>query len=77
MYNKDLEFKNAVKISKKLVPELRKKADIVIALTHLGIGKSTSPKYTTSNELAEKVNGIDLIIDGHTHTNLQKPIIIK
>ena len=70
-------FKNAVEISKKLVPKLRKKADIIVALTHLGIGKSTSIKYTTSNELAEKVNGIDIIIDGHTHTNLKKPIIIN
>ncbi len=77
LYCKDLEFKNAVEISKKLVPELRKKADIIIALTHLGIGKSTSPEYTTSNELAEKVSGIDIIIDGHTHTNLQKPIVIN
>ncbi len=77
LYNKDLVFKNAVEVSKKLVPKLREKADIIIALTHLGIGKSTSPKYTTSNELAEKVNGIDLIIDGHSHTNLEKPIIIN
>ena len=41
-----------------LVPELRE-CELVIALTHIGIKRDI--------ELAEQVEGIDLILGGHTH----------
>ncbi|HOV46336.1 MAG TPA: 5'-nucleotidase C-terminal domain-containing protein [Exilispira sp.] len=68
----DLIIEDEVEVAKKLVPELRKKADIVICLGHLGI-------YDTygSQILAQKVSGIDLIIDGHSHTYLEKPIVVN
>ena len=45
-------------------------ADIVIVLTHLGVDSSSEPN--TSYDLYKKVNGIDFIIDGHSHTVMPK-----
>lgn len=69
---KGVEFTNAVETSKKMVAELKEKgADIIIALAHLGIEGTTT---MTSKEVAEQVEGIDLIVDGHSHEILDKPI---
>lgn len=43
---------------------------IVIALSHAGTNAGKGEDY----ELAEAVQGIDLIISGHTHTTLEEPI---
>lgn len=55
-----------------MVKELKEKdVDVIIALVHLGVdGTST----TTSKEVAEKVEGIDLIVDGHSHEELNENI---
>ena len=45
-------------------------ADIVIVLTHLGVDSSSEPN--TSYDLYNKVNDIDFIIDGHSHTVMTK-----
>ena len=41
-------------------------ADIVIALGHLGVDKSSEPNC--SYNVMQNVKGIDLFIDGHSHT---------
>jgi len=43
-------------------------ATVIVAVTHLGIDMSSEER---SDILAEKVQGIDLIIDGHSHTLLE------
>lgn len=43
-------------------------ADYVIALTHLGIDESTSPYLSTN--LIENTTGIDVVLDGHSHSIL-------
>jgi 5'-nucleotidase/UDP-sugar diphosphatase len=68
-----LVFQDEVEVAKQLVPELRKQADAVIALAHLGI--YNSPKLG-SKRLASEVSGIDLIVDGHSHTKLDVPIVM-
>ena len=45
-------------------------ADIVIVLAHLGVDSSSEPN--TSYDLYKKVNDIDFIIDGHSHTVMTK-----
>jgi 2',3'-cyclic-nucleotide 2'-phosphodiesterase (5'-nucleotidase family) len=47
-----------------LVPRLRREADVVIALTHLGI--------EDDRKLVARVPGIDLVVGGHSHTALRK-----
>jgi len=44
-------------------------ADYVIALTHLGIDASNSPY--TSSEMIENTTGIDIVIDGHSHSVIE------
>jgi len=62
-----LTFADPVEEAKKIVAELKGKADAVIALVHLGLDEAS---VDTSLKLAEEVPGIDLIVDGHSHTAL-------
>jgi 2',3'-cyclic-nucleotide 2'-phosphodiesterase (5'-nucleotidase family) len=53
-----------------LVDEVRERADYVIVLAHLGL--DTDGSYgVTSKFVAENLKGIDLIVDGHSHTVLE------
>jgi 5'-nucleotidase/UDP-sugar diphosphatase len=69
-----LVFLNEIDAARDVVDILRnkEKADIVIGLTHLGSVKET-PENPTSAELAAAVDGIDIIIDGHSHTFMEAP----
>ncbi len=64
----ELTMEVPLETARKLVPELRKKADLVIALTHIGVEEDM--------ELAAVVPGIDVIVGGHSHTYLPHPILI-
>ena len=64
---KGLTFADPAEEAKKIVAELEGKADAVIALAHLGLDEASED---TSLKLAEEVPGIDLIVDGHSHTAL-------
>jgi 2',3'-cyclic-nucleotide 2'-phosphodiesterase (5'-nucleotidase family) len=44
-------------------------ADYVVALSHLGIDASTSPY--TSSEMIENTTGIDVVLDGHSHSTIE------
>jgi 5'-nucleotidase / UDP-sugar diphosphatase len=46
-------------------------ADIVVALVHLGQDEET-PETWRSTTVAEMVDGIDVMIDGHSHTTLEE-----
>ncbi|UCG21756.1 MAG: 5'-nucleotidase C-terminal domain-containing protein [Deltaproteobacteria bacterium] len=72
-YVRDLVFEDEIEVAKNLVPKLRTKADLVIGLVHLGIYDSTS---RGSKRLAREVSGIDLIVDGHSHTKLDSPVVV-
>ena len=49
------------------VADLKAKgADLVVCLAHLGVDESSEPY--TSYDLAKNVQGVDFIIDGHSHT---------
>ena len=45
-------------------------ADVVVCLAHLGVDDSSEPYR--SYDLYSKVTGIDFIIDGHSHTVMEK-----
>jgi 5'-nucleotidase len=49
--------------------------DIVICLSHLGFKYNT--KKVSDKLLASQTKNIDLIIGGHTHTFLNKPVIVE
>jgi len=73
---KDLVFADEIETAKAMVAELRgkKKCQVVIALTHLGL---YSNGEEGSRALAAKVPGIDLIVDGHTHSQMKEPFVEK
>jgi 2',3'-cyclic-nucleotide 2'-phosphodiesterase (5'-nucleotidase family) len=59
-----LKREDPVETAKRVVPELRKKSDLVISVDHIGL--------TEDQRVASSVPGIDLIIGGHSHTVLPK-----
>lgn len=63
-----LTFADSIEISKKMVEELKDKTDVIIALAHIGLDESS---VVTSKQIAEAVVGIDVIIDGHSHSLLE------
>lgn len=63
-----LTFTDPVQEAKEIIEQLKaKKADVIIAVTHLGIDESSTE---TSIKLAQGAPGIDLIVDGHSHSTL-------
>ena len=50
-----------------------KKEPIVVCLSHSGTEDGEGEDY----EMAKAVNGIDVIISGHTHTALREPIVVN
>ncbi len=68
-----ITFEDEVKVASALVPELKKKADIVIGLVHMGIYDDAS---MGSKRLATQVPGLALVVDGHTHTKLEEPVMV-
>lgn len=63
-----LTFTDPVAAAQKMVAELQGlEVDVIIAVTHLGIDESSTD---TSIKVAEGAPGIDLIVDGHSHTTL-------
>ena len=66
--------KNTVKILKEIY-----KPDLIICLSHSGFYPSEDGKSYIGEdvELAEKVDGIDIIISGHTHVATSKPIVVN
>ncbi|GIP29662.1 metallophosphatase [Paenibacillus sp. J23TS9] len=63
-----LKFADPAVEAKKMVDELKGKADVIVAVGHLGEDKSS---IDTSLKLVKEVPGIDVFIDGHSHTVLE------
>jgi len=69
-------YLDPVSIAKEMVQELKNSdCDLIICLSHLGY-KYREDKIDDM-KLAAQVDGIDLILGGHTHTFLDKPTIVK
>ena len=69
-----VEFLNPVDVSKEMIKQLRPKCDVLIAVMHMGVDASSE---FTSERIARETDGIDLIVDGHSHTTLPEGIRIK
>lgn len=63
---RDLTFVDPLEVAAELVPKLREEADLVFAVNHIG--------HPDDVALATAVPGIDLIIGGHSHTQLDEPV---
>lgn len=66
--NYPVEFEDQHETAAKMVDELRNNgADLVIAITHSRVEEDV--------ELAGEIDGIDIIVGGHSHTALHEPVI--
>ena len=74
-------FSDAIETAKEMVKILREteKVDVVIALSHGGVEKGKDGRFTDGDDvrLAKAVPGIDVVIGGHSHTELQEAIIVN
>jgi 5'-nucleotidase/UDP-sugar diphosphatase len=72
---KNIEFRSTAAEAARVVPELRSKADVVIAATHMGHYENGrhGTQAPGDVELARAVKGIDLVVGGHT----QNPACMK
>jgi 5'-nucleotidase/UDP-sugar diphosphatase len=72
--DKSLEFIPEIEAAAAVVKFLREKvrADIIIGLTHTGDVKEAED-HVTSLELAAAVPGIDILVDGHSHSFFEAP----
>jgi 5'-nucleotidase len=76
-----VKFLDAVESAREIVKLLREteKVDVVIALSHGGVSKGKDGRYSSGDDvtLAEAVPGIDIVIGGHSHTELREPIVVN
>lgn len=63
-----LTFADPIETARAVVSKLRAEADIVLCLSHLG--------YDTDLKLAAAVPGIDIIVGGHSHTEVPEPKLV-
>ena len=70
-------FDDPITSAQRIVTVLRgtEKADMVICLSHSGL--SENKKRSEDEILAREVNGIDIIISGHTHTKIKKALLVN
>ncbi|MFJ5714126.1 5'-nucleotidase C-terminal domain-containing protein [Neobacillus sp. NPDC093127] len=68
-------FKNYITEAKRSVAALEAQGvNKIIALTHIGYDDSID--WDNDLELAKQVEGIDVIVGGHTHTKLDAPVFV-
>lgn len=70
-----MDYEPMADAAKRVVAEIREKENptFIICLSHGGTDKGKGEDY----ELAKAVDGIDLIVSGHTHTTLDEPIVVN
>ncbi len=66
---KDINWGDIYAVANEQVASLKSQgAQVIIALAHIGLDESSEIR---TDLIAEKVEGIDIIIDGHSHTTLE------
>ncbi|HZE73038.1 MAG TPA: metallophosphoesterase [Pyrinomonadaceae bacterium] len=76
---KGVTYNDPVQVSRDTVRILREKerCQIVIAMSHLGYYEKPNKGQVGDSQVAEQVDGIDFIASGHTHTFMEKPVMVK
>jgi len=79
-YTGGTKFTDAIETTREEVRVLREqeRVDVVICLSHGGVVKGPDGRYRDGDDvrLAREVPGIDVVIGGHSHTELPEPILV-
>ncbi|WP_211747044.1 5'-nucleotidase C-terminal domain-containing protein [Paenibacillus sp. Marseille-Q4541] len=67
-----IQFTDPSDEMQKRVDELRSKVDVIVALAHMGQDDSD---VDNTFDVVDEVDGIDIYIDGHSHTTLEDGIV--
>lgn len=68
-----LKFADPIVETQKVVDAIQGETDVIVVLSHLGLDQSSE---ITSEKLAKGVTGIDVILDGHSHTPLETGMMV-
>ena len=71
-------FQDPADTARRIVAEIQTQVSeprVVICLSHSGTNKD--PKKSEDEKLAAEVDGIDVIVSGHSHTTLEEPIQVN
>ncbi|MCU0350371.1 MAG: metallophosphatase [Flavobacterium sp.] len=76
---KETQYLDPIETSEEITKKLKfeEKCDLIVCLSHLGYKYKNDPNKVSDVVLAQKSSNIDVIIGGHTHTFLDKPVIEK
>ena len=76
---KETKYLDPIEIANDTAKKLKEteNCDIVICLSHLGYKYEKFPNKISDLNLAKSTKNIDLIIGGHTHTFMNKPVVVK
>ena len=76
---KETKYLDPIEIANESAKKLKESenCDIVICLSHLGYKYEKFPNKVSDLNLAKSTKNIDLIIGGHTHTFMNKPVVVK
>ena len=76
---KETKYLNPIDIANDIANKLKEieNCDLVICLSHLGYKYEKFPNKASDLNLAKSTRNIDLIIGGHTHTFMSKPVVVK
>jgi 5'-nucleotidase len=76
-----IAFSDAIEVAREMVKVLREteKVDVVICLSHGGLQKGKDGRFSDGDDvrIAKEVPGIDVVIGGHSHTELREAIIVN
>lgn len=72
----EIAFSNYIEAAQEAVAAFEAEGvNKIVALTHIGF--NDSPEIDNDQLLAEAVEGIDVIVGGHTHVKLDKPFVFE
>jgi 5'-nucleotidase len=76
-----VKFSDSIEAAQEMVRLLREtdKVDVIIALSHGGMEQGKDGRFTDGEDvrLSKAVPGIDVVIGGHSHTELHEAIIVN
>ena len=66
----EIGFNSPIETARQFIPEMKRKgAQVIVALSHGGLEEDW--------KMAERVDGIDIIVGGHSHIELKEPLKIR